>query len=306
MDFMNKICGYDKDKIFYLQVLCGAFLTGDTSLQSLFLLIGKGASGKSTFANVIRLIMGPYCKSAPETAFSDKNSNSNFELASIAGARLVIISEESDKNRLNEPLIKRITGGEAISCCNKYGPFFEYIPHFKLLMITNEVPYISSQGYDMKRRIKAIPFNQRFTEKDPDYPLDSHIFDKLKEEKDSIFAWFVLGTILYYESYCKLPCCHAVNNTGNEIFEEQDNLGDWLETYFENDKNSFTLQEDLWQSYCNYCTQTETKKTYSCSRSLAKNLAKRDEYTKIRKTIGVGFLGLKKKNIIYNYDDFGL
>ena len=42
--------------------------------------------------------------------------------------------------------------------------YFSYIPTYKICISTNEMPYMSSQGFDMKRRIKIIPFNQRFYE----------------------------------------------------------------------------------------------------------------------------------------------
>ncbi len=48
----------------------------------------------------------------------------------------------------------------------------------------------------------------------------------------------------------------------------------------------------------------DTKKTFSHQRGLAKNLDKRDEFVKIRKNNGTGYLGLKKKEVIYLSDDY--
>ncbi len=48
----------------------------------------------------------------------------------------------------------------------------------------------------------------------------------------------------------------------------------------------------------------DTKKTFSYQRGLAKNLDKRDEFIKVRKCNGIGYFGLKKKDVIYSSDDF--
>ncbi len=299
--FIDSISSQDQDLAFYHRVLCGYFLTGETREQSLFFYIGKGSTGKSTLANVLRNVMGPYCKDAPPGAFIEKNNNSNFELAYIADARLVISSEESERSKFDEPLIKRLSGSEELSCCHKYADYFRFKPEFKLLTTTNEVPYIASQGYDMKRRIKALPFIQRFTEGDPDFPLDRDLEEKLKKEAASILAWMVGGAVLYYSQ--GLYKCEAVDTTIEDIFDDQDYLGDWLDNYFERDATSYITLKELWESYTRYCANTEAKKNITHPKGLAKNLSKRDDIVKCRKTGGVGFKGLKKKDVIYTLDE---
>ncbi len=78
----------------------------------------------------------------------------------------------------------------------------------------------------------------------------------------------------------------------------------WLLTHFDFDPKEFTLLKDLWSSYCQYCQNTDTKKTFNNARGLSKNLDKRDEFIKVRKKTGTAYLGLKKKEVIYLSDDY--
>ena len=62
--FLNDIFEKDQDLISYVQRAVGYCLTGSTSEQCLFILIGDGANGKSTFVNVINKHLGDYSKAA--------------------------------------------------------------------------------------------------------------------------------------------------------------------------------------------------------------------------------------------------
>ncbi len=300
MKFIKSVSSGIENIIQYQHVFAGYCLTGETKEQSMYFYMGKGSTGKSTLANVLRFVLGPYCKDAPQSAFTERNDSSNFELAYISDARLVLSSEESERCKLNEPLVKRITGGEEISCCHKYGNFFRYRPQYKVLTTTNEIPYIASQGYDMRRRIKVIPFNQRFKEGDPNFPLDKDLEEKLRKEASAILAWMVKGAILYY-SY-GFPYCEEIEESIDEVFKEQDPLYNWLNTYFEKDPNSYVSASDLWASYDRYCSNTNSKKTFQAQTGLSRALNKREDLEQRHIRNGNVYYGLKKKEFIYTYD----
>jgi putative DNA primase/helicase len=56
--FVREIMDYKADLIGFLQTACGWAVSGDTSEQSMFILYGTGANGKSAFLNVIQNILG--------------------------------------------------------------------------------------------------------------------------------------------------------------------------------------------------------------------------------------------------------
>ncbi|MDR2738248.1 MAG: hypothetical protein LBB68_00215, partial [Treponema sp.] len=61
--FVREIMDYKVDLIVFLQTAAGWSVSGDTSEQSMFILYGTGANGKSTFLNVIQNILGDYALS---------------------------------------------------------------------------------------------------------------------------------------------------------------------------------------------------------------------------------------------------
>ncbi|MDR2632156.1 MAG: hypothetical protein LBC51_00845, partial [Treponema sp.] len=52
-NFLMEIMNYNAELIQFIQTAAGWAITGDTSEQSMFILYGAGANGKSTFLNTI-------------------------------------------------------------------------------------------------------------------------------------------------------------------------------------------------------------------------------------------------------------
>ena len=103
--------------------------------QVIVILYGTGANGKSTLLRLLRALTGDYsyhCR--PEVFTAKRNDSQGFELVPLAGARVVTASETSAGRRLDEALVKEMTGGEPITCAPKYGDFFTYQPVFKPLI----------------------------------------------------------------------------------------------------------------------------------------------------------------------------
>ena len=82
----------------YLQMAIGYTLTGMTREQAVFILYGTGANGKSTFLDVIELLLGDYCRSvASETLMAQRGRSSagpTEDIARLKGARLAATSEQ--------------------------------------------------------------------------------------------------------------------------------------------------------------------------------------------------------------------
>jgi putative DNA primase/helicase len=60
LNFLNDVFESDQELISFVQQAIGYSLTGSTSEQCLFIMIGDGANGKSTFINVINRLLGSY------------------------------------------------------------------------------------------------------------------------------------------------------------------------------------------------------------------------------------------------------
>lgn len=188
--FINQILKGDQSLIKFLQRAIGYSLTGDTSEQVMFLLVGNGKNGKSVLINTIAKLMGNYAKNMSASTIMLKRDGSTHGVARLEDARLVISSESNEGARLDESLVKGMTGNDTMVARYLYGSEFEYTPKFKLWMATNHKPIIRGTDKGIWRRIVTIPFNYTV----PESAVDKHLETKLERELPGILNWALDGT----------------------------------------------------------------------------------------------------------------
>ena len=128
----------DQDLISYVQRAIGYSLTGSTSEQCLFILIGDGANGKSTFVNVISKLLGDYSKAAASQTLVAKGSTSvGDDLVDLVGARLLPVSETEEGEGLAKAKSKQMTGGDVLKGRPLYGKYIHFSISGKILLATN-------------------------------------------------------------------------------------------------------------------------------------------------------------------------
>lgn len=174
----------------FLQQLAGYCLTGDVSEHSLFFLYGPGGNGKSVFVNVLTGIMGAYSTTAAMDSFTAaRGERHSTDLAMLRGARLVSASETEEGRSWAESRIKQLTGGDPITARFMRQDFFEYRPQFKLVIVGNHKPILSSVDDAAKRRFNILPFTHTPVTPDP------HLEAKLESEWPGILAWAIEGAL---------------------------------------------------------------------------------------------------------------
>ena len=168
MQFMNEVMGGDQDKIDFLQKGVGYSLTGEMLEQILFLLWGLGANGKSTFLAIIMALMGQdYALQAARDTFTHRGIGQIPEdLARMRGSRLVTLPDFEKGVRLNEALIKQVTGGDLVTARSMYKGSFTYAPTYKLWLTGNHKPEIQDNTHGMWRRIHVVEFGVQFQRDD--------------------------------------------------------------------------------------------------------------------------------------------
>lgn len=202
--FLNTIFCGDIELIRYIQKAVGYSLSGNCSEQCVFFLHGNGSNGKSTFLEIIRAMMGDYCTNAQVESFmvAHKSSGSaSSDIARLKGARLVTTNEPNEGMRLDEGLIKQLTGGDTVTARFQYASEFEFTPEFKLWLATNHKPIIRGTDTGIWRRIHLIPFMANI----PEEQKDRNLPFKLKSELPAILRWAVDGYALYRTEGLKMP-----------------------------------------------------------------------------------------------------
>ncbi len=217
--FLCDIFGGDRDLIRYIQKAVGYSLSGSTAEQCAFFLFGTGRNGKSTFLEIIRSIMGDYATNIqPQTIMVKPNSGSspNSDIARLKGARLVTSVEPNEGMRIDEGLLKQLTGDDVVTARKLFGDEFEFKPEFKLWMATNHKPVIRGTDTGIWRRIHLIPFTVQI----PENKVDRHLKYKLAKELEGIFLWAIEGCKLWQAEGLSMP--KAVLDAVKEYQHEMD------------------------------------------------------------------------------------
>ena len=149
--------------IAFLQRAVGYSLTSDTREQSLLVLHGKGANGKSTFLEVLQALLADYAQSTPSATLLAKDPHHHEgipnDIARLRGARLVTAVEIGEGKRLNEELVKRLTGQDTMTGRFLHAEFFDFKPEFKLWIACNHLPQIRGTDHAIWRRVKWYHLN---------------------------------------------------------------------------------------------------------------------------------------------------
>ena len=274
--FLDDIFAGDKDLIRYIQKAVGYSLTGSTAEQCAFFLYGTGRNGKSTFIDVIRDVFGDYAANIqPETIMvkSSQSNAINSDIARLKGARLVTSVEPNEGVRLNEGLLKQLTGDDTVTARKLYSEEFEFKPEFKLWMATNHKPIIRGTDTGIWRRIHMIPFNVQI----PEDKVDKNLTHKLKAEMTAIFKWCIDGCLMWQREGLQMPA--AVLKSVREYRREMDVISAFIE-------DKCTLEGTVQASmlYAAYASWADSNNEYCMSNTkFSTELAKRFEKIKGRK-----------------------
>jgi len=188
-----EVCCGDIELVCYLQRVFGYCLTGLTIEQVLFILNGGGANGKDTILGRIKNSMGDYAGlAAPSLLMLSRGGRHPTETADLFGIRMAIASESNENGKLNEVLVKQLTGSEKLKARKMYKDFFEFPALFKLMLMTNHRPIIEGSDYAIWRRINLIPFNAVFKK---GVNRDDTLPGRLDQELNGILRWCVEGCL---------------------------------------------------------------------------------------------------------------
>ncbi len=135
--FLKLVTGDDENLELFLQLAVGYSLTGRIDEHCLFFLYGTGKNGKSTFTETLRRLFGDYSQRTDIEAlmqnYSGRGATASPYIAALSGARFTLASEMPEGRRLNESLVKDLTGGDSITARNLFSNPFTFTPTHKFV-----------------------------------------------------------------------------------------------------------------------------------------------------------------------------
>lgn len=251
--FLRDVFAGDGDLVTYVQRLCGYFLTADVSTHMLPVFWGCGGNGKGTLLNTLLGVMGSgYSGAAASELLMTRHGHRHpTELADLHGKRLVVCQETDDGCRLNEPLVKWLTGGDQINARRMCENFWTFDPTHKLVLSTNYRPKVHGTDRGIWRRLRLVPFNVTFDGEREDTKLS----DRLESESAGILAWMVAGCLAWQRHGENTP--EAVLVATSEYQQEEDIVRRFVTDRCVTDHPDLESRAStLYAAYCDWMEKT--------------------------------------------------
>ena len=298
--FLEDSTGGDASLIEYLKALVGYTLTGLTVEEIIILVWGPAASGKSTFIEAVRYIMGDYGRViSPELLMRSKAAKNSAapspEVAALAGARMAAGSELEQGREFDVGMTKQMTGGDAITARHLYGEPFDFVPQYTIWIGLNDCPKVSASDSGMWRRLVRVGFDRAVAKEKRDKTLKPYLRSP-SGGAPAVLAWAVQGCVQWQKAGLVLP--EAVQRSTDAYREESDPLATFFEDCLDvtGNPNSFTLWTDIWAAYNEHAEEQGIAKEWRTSPKRLQEKLKATGAEKGRRRIGRGWVQVVLKS----------
>ena len=206
-------------------------LIGTNLNQTFNIYVGCGSNGKSLLTDLMTHTLGDYKGTVPITLVTEKRTSIGGvspELIQLKGVRYAVMQEPSKDMRINEGMMKQLTGGDPLQGRALYCDSETFDPQFKLVVCTNSLFDFNSNDDGTWRRIRKCDFESKFLDAE-DYAeaeKDGKTFIKDKSLKDKMPGWApVFASMLVsraYKNKGNVAECLRIVNSSKEYRQSQD------------------------------------------------------------------------------------
>lgn len=263
---------------YFLKTLALSLFT--TKFEKLNILTGNGRNGKSLIMNYLSHILKNYATTAESDFLTSKMRNGiSCSLINAKNTRLLLLSEPNSEDnsemKLNNALIKSITGNDEITARALYRNSETFKPTFNVFLLCNEIPNMEKVEFSMIERLNIIKFNltfvdKKFLNKNPNNRLiNIELKRKLTDDLELKQAFIKLLFDIAYENInkpFKIP--KQITDVKTEYLEEIDIVKQFIDEYLiKTDNEKDKIKSPNLFNY--FKSKTDSK---ICSREFYKSL----------------------------------
>jgi P4 family phage/plasmid primase-like protien len=230
-EFMNKLFPIpDLNK--YMWNHFASCLIGTNKNQTFHVYHGSGSNGKSIVSDLMSATLGEYKGTVPITLVTEargKIGGTSDEVLKLKGVRYAVMQEPTKSVKLNEGMMKELTGGDPIQARGLYSESEIFEPQFNLVVCTNNLFDIESNDDGTWRRIRKCDFMSKFIDQGESHTdTTPYIYPKdksLKEKLPSLAPVFASMLVkLAFENDGNLEMCETIANSSNKYRKGQDHI----------------------------------------------------------------------------------
>jgi putative DNA primase/helicase len=185
--FLKDIWGDDPESVACLQEMFGYILSGDSSQQKFFNIIGPRRSGKGTINKVLVSLLGQHNTVAPQL----EELCDTFGLQPWIGKLLASYTDARAPERNRGAVVSqllRIVGGDTVTVNRKNKEAWSgYLPT-RIVVYSNEALQLTENSNALTGRMIVLKMSNSFYGRE-----DVELADKLSKELPGIFNWAIEG-----------------------------------------------------------------------------------------------------------------
>lgn len=254
----------------YMWSHLASVLIGENVNQTFNVYKGVGSNGKSKLTELMTKSLGSYVGNISIAFITSKRGEmgkASPEVSNLIGVRYAIMSEPSKGDRINEGVMKELTGGDRIQARALYKEVRTFTPQFKLVVTTNYDFEYNSNDDGTWRRLRYVDFKSKFVPHEPysllsrdEFPYQYKI-DNTLEEKLNIWAPIFMSKLveLAYVNMGIVKDCATVMATSQIQRDSQDYLSGFIKNNIKKKAGSIVKKFELTEQFKVWYNQTHGK-----------------------------------------------
>jgi P4 family phage/plasmid primase-like protien len=211
-------------------------LIGANQNQTFNVYHGSGSNGKSVLTDFMTAMLGDYKGVVPITLVTEnrtKIGSHSDEIIKLKGVRYAVMQEPSKGVKLNEGIMKELTGGDPIQARGIWSESEVFDPQFSLVVCTNNLFDIESNDDGTWRRIRKCDFPSKFIDDGEEHNHDTHyvyLKDKTIKERFPKLAPILASMLVerVFETNGIVQDCETVMKASSKYRKTQDHINAFL------------------------------------------------------------------------------
>ena len=249
----------------YMWEHLSSVLIGTNDNQTFNIYTGSGANGKSKLVELMGKALGDYKATVPITLITQSRNtigSTSPEIVQLMGVRYACMQEPSKGDKINEGIMKEITGGDPLVGRALFKDSVTFIPQFKLVVCTNVLFEIKTNDDGTWRRIRVCDFMSKFND-DPyqdeirfpksNFPYQFKI-DRQLDRKFNIWAPILASILvdLAFKKEGKVKDVPIVTAVSDKYRNSQDYLSEFAKEKIVRKRDTKMKKTELLEEFKNW------------------------------------------------------
>ena len=253
--FMNQLFP-DASLNVYMWEHLASVLIGENINQTFNIYRGNGSNGKSLLTDLMNLALGEYSGMVPITLVTEKRvsvGSTSSEVMQLKGVRYAVMQEPSKDARINEGIMKQLTGDSTMQARALYSESEKFAIQFHLVVCTNTLFEICSNDDGTWRRIRIVEFKSKFVNPEVQITDEKYQFRKDPILKEKLVTWApVFVSMLVnkvFETQGIVNSCDIVMSESNKYRQNQDHISAFVSEMVSEVEGKTISKEELSQEF---------------------------------------------------------